>query len=684
MKCSLCHYVSPPDGPTHNARSCPLRQTQCRRSLPEGHPFKELGQCVSALCVHKEKCNTCGVTGHLYGTQALHPGRWKLNNKGRLVRKPNKQPLSKEDFLCALMTDLSIQSMVDNTVNVSTTAAEEAQTRRVATSRLHANTHAERLDIDETVRVMEGLGSNAALLQEENKATFQTLYSNVHLGAVAANRLAASAAESSMDETTPPSSDVEAHSTSEEEAAAAAAAARGGSGRGRKRRVGRGSGKGRRPGGGDGGGGDGGGNAGGHGARNGARSGNKAMRGGASGKSPKAEHEVKAERVHHAGRRSRTDRYAAAIAKSQRPSSASAGLRKGTPSKGKARRGSNGGTSAAPIDVDDLEDTHMPVSRDKGWPDATRARFERNLPMFVSPRFGSNPPVRIAHAVVAELYQCPIEDVDAEMAGVVVKGACDSQVRGFMLTSGTLSSALVSEWLCSAMSSALRRATLPSMAYAVQRVVDKAVADAAAASGVSVAAGASRAATARGTVFTGPQGTHERESSSRGGVAVSASPAPAATSTPAFARTAAAAAAPAAAPAPAVAPAPAAAFAPAVAPAAAAAAAPAVAPAPFAAVGPRAAVALLPRAGVAVTPVPRGLPVPLIAGAVPERLVSFASRSSVDPVASEVAPSAAVAPLGSAVSVAGGGPPDALASMAAAAAAAARLPTGGAGTDASV
>jgi len=51
--------------------------------LREGHPFRQLAKCVSALCVHKEKCNTCGVIGHLYGTQALHPGRWKINNKGR-------------------------------------------------------------------------------------------------------------------------------------------------------------------------------------------------------------------------------------------------------------------------------------------------------------------------------------------------------------------------------------------------------------------------------------------------------------------------------------------------------------------------------------------------------------------------------------------------------------------------
>ncbi|OSX79456.1 hypothetical protein BU14_0076s0012 [Porphyra umbilicalis] len=535
MKFSLCHYVSHPDGPTHNARSCPLRQTQCRRSLPEGHPFKELGQCVIALCVHKEKCNTCGVTGHLYGTQALHPGRWKLNNKGRLVRKPNKQSLTKEDFVCTLMTDLSIQSMVEISVSVSTTAAEEAHTRRVATSRLHANTNAERLHINETVRVMEGLGSNAELLQDENKATFQTLYSNVHLGAVAANRLAASAAESSLDETTPPSSDVEAHSTSEEEAAAAAAGARGGRGRGRKRGVGGGSGKGRRRGGGD---------DGGHGARHAARSGKKARRGGASGQANKDKQAVKAERVHHAGRRSRTDRYAAAIAKSQRPSSASLGLRQGTAGKGKARRGSKGGTSAALIDVDDLEDTHMPVGQDNGWPEATRAHFERNLPVFVSPTFGGKPPVRIAHAVVAELYQCPIEDVDAIMARLVVNGACDSQVREFMLTSGSLSSAQVSEWLCSVMSAALRRATLPSMAYAVQRVVDNVVAEAAALSGVSVAtAAAPKAAAERSASFPAPHGAAARASIASGRMAAAAAPTSAATTTPGPARTVSAAAA---------------------------------------------------------------------------------------------------------------------------------------------
>ena len=516
MKCSLCHYVSSPDGPTHNARSCPLRQTQCRRSLPEGHPFRQLGQCVSALCVHKEKCNTCGVTGHLYGTQALHPGRWKINKNGRLVRKPNKQPLSTDDFVCPMMTDLSIKSMVENTVSVSTTAAEDAHTRRMATSRLHANTNAERLDIDETVRVMEGLGSNAALLQEENKASFKTLYSNAHLGAVAANRLAASAAESSLDDGTPPSTDDDGMlGTSEEEAAASAAGARAGGRKGLKPRTARGGGvKARRQGGDRGGngggsgsgngGGNGGGNANEHDSGNGGTRRRKESRDGVAGK---------AARTHHAGRQSRTDRYAAAIAKSQsqRPSPATSRSKKLGGGKAKASRSNNGGASSAPIDVDGLVDTQSGLARDDGWPDKTRARFERTLPSFVSPRFGGTPPVRIAHAVLEVLYQCPVQDVDADIAGVVIKGALDSQVRGFMLTSGTLSSAQVAEWLCSAMPSALRRASLPSIACAVQSVVDTA-ASAAAASAVAGRVGAVAVASPTTKARRGPAVASRAES----------------------------------------------------------------------------------------------------------------------------------------------------------------------------
>ena len=469
-RCSICQFVSTADGPTHNARTCPLKQTQCRRSLHESHPFHEPGQCVSATCVHKQKCNTCGLFGHLYGTQALTVERWRINKKGRLVRKPTKRALCKEDFVCALMTDTSIQSMVDNSVSVSTAAAQDAHTRRVATSRLHGNTNAERLDINETVDVMEKLNSDAAVLQKENKTQIKTLYKNLHLGALAANRLAASAAESSLDDATPSPSDDEQHTdmvstSSDGEAAAAAAGARRSRGRGRQARGSSSSGTGRSCG-------DGGG-------------------GGLSGSGGNKKIELKTTRVHNAGRQSRTDRYAAAVAKGQRASPS----KKGVAGKGKskARKGSQG---AAPIDVDDLENVDGSAGVSDGWPAATRARFDVRLPAFFSPRFGGSPAARIAHAVVSELYQCPIEDVDVEMAGMVVKGASDSQLRGFMLTSGTLTAAQVSEWLCFSMSPALRCATLPSMAMALQRVVNAAAAEAANSSGVGLAAAAGRAVTA--------------------------------------------------------------------------------------------------------------------------------------------------------------------------------------------
>jgi len=89
-----------------------------------------------------------------------------------------------------------------------------------------------------------------------------------------------------------------------------------------------------------------------------------------------------------------------------------------------------------------------------------------------------------------ELYQCPMAEVDADMAGLIVRGATNKQVRGYMLTSGTICAAQVAEWLCSAMPDALRSATLPSMAYAVVRMVAKQAATSAAASGVGLAGAA--------------------------------------------------------------------------------------------------------------------------------------------------------------------------------------------------
>jgi len=201
MKCGICHYVSTGDGKGHTARTCPLNQLQCQRDLPEGHPLRLPGQCVDKLCVHNKTCPNCGLDGHLFGTQAITVERYKLNpNTGGLLRKVNPSPLSPSDFVCLLHTSVSVGSMVNNSQHEATAKAVDAEVRRVSTSRLSGNIHSQKLDIDETVRLMEVKGSDAALLNTKNKKSFITLAKHAHLGAIAAGHVAAEAAESSLDE----------------------------------------------------------------------------------------------------------------------------------------------------------------------------------------------------------------------------------------------------------------------------------------------------------------------------------------------------------------------------------------------------------------------------------------------------------------------------------------------------
>lgn len=195
----------------------------------------------------------------------------------------------KEDFVCTLMTDVSIRSMVDNSLSVFTAAAYDAHRRRVATSRLRSNVNAERLDIDETVRVIERLGSDAAALKEENKARFKTLYKNAYLVAVAAGRLAASAAESSMDDEKSATNEEDINTSGDDVADGAVPREHG---KGKKR------------------------------AHGGTSRSEKIV--------PKAVH------VHRMGLQSRTDRYASAVAKGQRPSPMGASSTKKQGAKSKA------------------------------------------------------------------------------------------------------------------------------------------------------------------------------------------------------------------------------------------------------------------------------------------------------------------------------------------------------------
>jgi len=425
-RCSICQYLGPPDGPSHDARTCPLKDVQCRRTLHQSHPLYEPGQCVKVVCIHKAYCTTCGVTGHLYGTQTLNPARFKINDKGIVVRKQNRTPLTTKDFVCTLMTDVAIANLLSNTQSDAAAKAIDARERRVSSTRLIENVNAGGIDLDETIRLLENKGTKSALLSAKNKDYFMNLTKGAHLGAIEASRIAAEAAESSLDENS------------------------GGGEEGEK--------------------------SGGEKSRA-----TKEARDGGDAK-------MKAASTIDKARKSRTDRYARAVSMSRTRSRA---LRPGEPRLGKAT--SAGGRSSAAAmgsGVDGLLDVDGTSSkfRDMSWPDGARAAFTAPLPSFFSPSFAATPSVKLAHMMLESMCQCPMQDVDEELGGLVVKGAVDNHVRGYTLASGSLSAAQVSEWLCAAMPGAMRASTLTPMARAVAHVVERAAASAATAAGINTPA----------------------------------------------------------------------------------------------------------------------------------------------------------------------------------------------------
>jgi len=116
-------------------------------------------------------------------------------------------------------------------------------------------------------------------------------------------------------------------------------------------------------------------------------------------------------------------------------------------------------------------------------PKGTRLEFEKALPAFSSPSFASRTPVSIARSVLETMCHCPVLDIEKELAATVIKGAVDSHIRGYVLTSGTLCAAQVAEWLCCNMPESMRAATVSTVARALDKVVTNAAAVAAEATG---------------------------------------------------------------------------------------------------------------------------------------------------------------------------------------------------------
>jgi len=429
MKCGICAYVAPANGTSHTARTCPLKQTQCRRTLPEGHPFRELGQCVDLKCIHNKICGKCGLPGHLYGTQTFAPDRWQHSKKGGVVRKWCKRALDKTDFVCVLITPEAIQSLVNNSQNMSAAEGVERAERRVSVARLRGNVHDADIDVNETMRVMETLGSKAAVLQGANKVAFSVLRQHAREGSVAANQRAAQAVEGDVSDAGASSGDVAADGNVDANAD-------------RER-------------------GDADVDVGAAGAADGDSSGAEAF------------HEPKAVRMLRGATARRSKMYAAAIAKGRSKRGAAQAPRAASVSgKGKGRaKGTNEGASPLPADETAIGLPSFCVNKDDLWPRGTRAIYARPLAVFKNREFGSLPPLQIAHRIIVQLCRCPVEEADQELASYIIKGAVQSHLRGYTLTSGSLAPADVSEWLCSAMPATMRPALLSSIAFAVHLVV---------------------------------------------------------------------------------------------------------------------------------------------------------------------------------------------------------------------
>ena len=415
--CGVCHYLSPVGVKGHTARTCPINQVECRHGLPVGHPFKKVGQCVLGGCIHKETCTSCGDTGHLLGTQKLTEARYSFNDMGNIVRKQNKKALTTADFVCTKMTQTAINTLVANSNNTSTASDHAKMKRRESVLRLIGKVNAARIDVDGTIELMEGMGSDAALLSSVNKPVFKSLVSHAHLGAVEAGKKAAEAAESDVDD----------EASCDDSAELSVGVEENGGGDGKTEKKGKG----------------------------------KAVYRGPSAR--------------------RINKYAEAVIKGRRLSKSKAPrkltkcsemqtqeVRKSLTASAQGNRAS--GASGSVVSVPVLwDDSSADVST--RWPSGTRALYSNMLPMFASPVFGAYTPLQVAHLVLEKVTQSPMAQTEMELAGCVVKAAVDRHVRGYTLASGALSAAHVSEWLCSSMPAPMQSAMLTGVAQAILSIV---------------------------------------------------------------------------------------------------------------------------------------------------------------------------------------------------------------------
>jgi len=338
----------------------------------------------------------------MYGTQTFAPDRWQLSKKCGVLRKCCKRVLDKTDFVCVLITPDAIQSLVNNSQSMSAAEGVERAERRVSVARLRGSVHDANVDVDETMRVMETLGSKAAVLQGANKVAFSVLRQHAHEGSVAANQRAARAVEGDLSDADASLGDVDNVDANADRDSRDAADGAGVSA-----------------------------------AADGDRSGADAF------------HEPKAVRMLRGATARRSKTYAAAISKGRAHRVAVHGLRppkvngKGNGrAKDKAERATRVPAGEQPTAV-----SSFCVRKDDLWPRGTREIYAQSMAVFKNREFGGLAPLQIAHRIIVQLCRCPVAEADQELASYIIKGAVQSHLRGYTLTTGSLAPADVSDWL---------------------------------------------------------------------------------------------------------------------------------------------------------------------------------------------------------------------------------------------
>lgn len=382
--CRICRYTYKTGTSGHNAKNCALNDMHCRAQEPPASPYHVTGPCLSGSCSHNMTCTVCHKLGHSNATQRYTPIRWRMK-KGTLARSDHQPALSGADLVCDFLKDSDVKQIVENCVNAATEAAFGKARDTGVSLKLRAKMHEACLTGDEVVALMLAHKSKASGLSEQNLPTFRLVRQHRKKGAIAANEAAARELESRLDGSEDSLSDSSSCG-----------------GRGRR---------------------------------------------GSSRTVVRPSRSVK-DRMGKSGRQARALASANAIVKRRSSVSGRGGGGGGggssshrspsqRPPRGRPPSVSLKGKGVKVLKTDDVlvaSDSRGSADGGRGWPPGAWARFSELLQPVSWAPFASLTPTGLVDAVLVAACQLPIEQTDEEVRRLMLKGAMESGLRGFMVS----------------------------------------------------------------------------------------------------------------------------------------------------------------------------------------------------------------------------------------------------------